>query len=153
LGLCEGGQAATLILSLHQSETPLIRFRRSPYMASVVMLCMALCVVLANQSYIVLVDQTKHALHQEHAPNPLAGAVERCGDHHHDHNNLHHHCGDEDHALDSSVTHLHLDSTIVYILSSPPVFSVLRQSTFVDAVVPDGIVRLYPYRLDRPPKA
>ena len=132
----------------------MIRLRRSPFMASLVMLCMGLSFVLANQSFIVLIDQTKHALHQDHVPNPLAGAIRQCGHHHeHDTSNLHHHCGAEDHAIDSAVTHLHLDSTIVYILSSPPVIAAAPQSTFVEAAVPEGIVRLYPYRLDRPPKA
>jgi hypothetical protein len=130
----------------------LIRLRRSSYLGALVMLCMALSAVLANQSYVVLMDRVQHVLHHEHAPNPLAGAVVQC-EHSHDKNQLHHHCGREDHPIDSAVTHQHVDSSIVYIVMAPPVVTALRQSSFVEAIVPEGLDRLEPYRLDRPPKA
>jgi hypothetical protein len=117
-----------------------------------VMLCVALSVVLSNQSYIRLMDRVQHALHQEHAPNPLAGMVEYC-EHGHGGHHGHHHCDTEDHATDSKVTHLHLDSSIVYIISAAPIISAPRQSSFVPVAVPQELDRIYAYRLERPPKS
>lgn len=41
----------------------------------VAMFCVALCVALSVQMTIVVLDQLKHALQVDHAPNALAGAV------------------------------------------------------------------------------
>ncbi len=116
-----------------------------------VMLCVALSFVLSNQGYIALMDRAQHALHQEHAPNPLAGMIENC-EHAHDGNNMHHHCGSEDHAIDSAVTHQHLDSSIVYIVSVAPFIAAFRQTSFVPVTLPQELDRIYAYRLERPPK-
>ena len=130
----------------------MIHFRRRSYLSALVMLCMALSAVLANQSYVALMDQVQHALHYAHAPNPLAGMIAQC-EHAHDSHQLHHHCGAEKHPIDNTATHQHLDSSIVYIVPAAPVFALHRQSSFVEALEPEALTRLYPYRLDRPPKA
>lgn len=116
-----------------------------------VMLCVALSVVLSNQSYVTLMDRTQHALHQEHAPNPLAGAVQHC-EHAHDHHGHHRHCDSEDQAADDALAHRHLDSSVVYIVSAAPEIGAPRQASFVSVTVPQELDRLYPYRLERPPK-
>lgn len=115
------------------------------------MLCVGLSFVLSNQGYIALMDRAQHALHQEHAPNPLAGAVKHC-EHTHDEHGKHRHCDSGDHAIDSPVTHQHFDSSIVYIVSAAPDIAVSRQTSFVSVTVPQELDRLYAYRLDRPPK-
>ena len=115
------------------------------------MVCVTLSIVLSNQGYIALMDRAQHAIHQEHAPNPLAGKVERC-EHVHSEHNIHHHCDSEDHAIDSTVTHKHLDSSIVYIVTAVPEIAVSRQASYVSVTVPQELDRLYAYRLERPPK-
>ena len=125
--------------------------RHSSILRITVMLCVALSFVLSNQGYIALMDRTQHALHQEHAPNPLAGAVKHC-EHTHDEHGKHHHCDSEDQAIDSAVAHKHLDSSIVYIVSVAPDISASRQSSFVSVTVPQELDRMYADRLERPPK-
>jgi hypothetical protein len=125
--------------------------RHSSILRVTVMLCVALSFVLSSQGYIALMDRTQHALHQEHAPNPLAGAVKHC-EHTHDGHGKHHHCDSEDHAVDSTATHQHLDSSIVYIVTAAPIVSAPRQSSFVPVAVPQELDRIYAYRLERPPK-
>jgi len=115
------------------------------------MLCVALSVVLSNQGYIALMDRAQHAIHQEHAPNPLAGAVQHC-DHGHDHHGHHHHCDSEGQASDDAITHRHLDSSVVYIVAAAPEISVSRWASYVSVTVPQELDRLYAYRLERPPK-
>lgn len=115
------------------------------------MLCVALSFVLSNQGYIALMDRAQHALHQEHAPNPLAGAVKHC-EHSHDEHGKHRHCDSEDHAIDSAVTHQHLDSSIVYIVTAVPVIAAPRQTSFLSVTVPQELDRMFAYRLERPPK-
>jgi hypothetical protein len=133
--------------------------RHSWILQITVTLCVALSFVLSNQSYIRLMDRAQHALHQEHAPNPLAGMVKSCGHSHaenghsgrHTHHG-HHQCEPGNHAIDSKVTHLHLDSSIVYIVSAAPVVAAPRQSSHVPVAVPQELDRIYAYRLERPPK-
>lgn len=124
--------------------------RHSSILRPMTMLCMALSVVLSSQGYIKLTDHAQHAIHQEHAPNPLAGAVKQC-EHSHDHHGKHRHC-DEGHASDTGAAHQHLDSSIVYIVTAVPDISASRQSSFVSVTVPQELDRLYAYRLERPPK-
>lgn len=128
--------------------------RHSWFLHITVTLCVALSFVLSNQGYIRLMDRAQHALHQEHAPNPLAGTVERCehghGGHHGNH--VHHHCDAVDHAIDSKMTHQHLDSSIVYIVTSVQLVAAPRQSSLVPVAVPQELDRIYAYRLERPPK-
>lgn len=116
-----------------------------------VMLCVALSVVLSNQGYIALMDRAQHAIHQEHAPNPLAGAIENC-EHGHDHHGHHHHCDGDGTVNDDALAHRHLDSSVVYIVSAAPEIGVHRQASFVSVTVPEELDRLYAYRLERPPK-
>jgi hypothetical protein len=125
--------------------------RHSSILRMTVMLCVGLSFILSNQGYIALMDRAQHVLHQEHAPNPLAGRIEICA-HAHDESNMHHHCDAEDHAIDSSVTHQHLDSSIVYIVSAAPDIAASRQTSFVSVAVPQELDRMYAYRLERPPK-
>lgn len=130
----------------------MILARHSVFLRMTVMLCVALSIVLSNQSYIKLMDRAQHALQQEHAPNPLAGMVEHC-EHGHGGHHVHYHCDAEDYTADSKVTHLHLDSSIVYIISAEPMIAALRQSSFVPVAVPQELDRIYAYRLERPPKS
>jgi hypothetical protein len=117
------------------------------------MLCMALSGVLTNQSYVSLMDQVQHALHHQHAPNPLAGAIAEHEHSDHDHDGLHHHGDHGDDPASGAVTHKHLDSTVVYIVSVVPVLATMSQSSHIRFAAPEGLDRLYPYRLERPPKA
>ena len=145
---------AGIVAALYRPEVSLIWFRRGPLRQATVALCVAVSFVLANQSYVALMDRIEHVLDHEHVPNPLAGEVYHCGHDHGHHHDLDDHslCWHDDYDADDPLAHEHLNTTIVYLLAVGPAVVRPSRKSAVYVPVPVDPGRMYPDRLERPPK-
>ena len=128
----------------------LAQYRHRWFRRVAVVLCVAVSFVLSNQVYVTLTDRVEHALELRHAPTPLAGALihdEGAHDHH-----GHHGHDDDGQAPADALDHKHIDTSMVYLVLTAPVFVGTTKTSFVRVAVPQGLDWAFRYRLERPPR-
>ncbi len=105
--------------------------------------------VLANQSYITLVDRMEHASQHEHLPNPLAGNV-----HYHDHcmSSLHACDADEEGNQDALAHHHGEAAHHVFLTAEFVRLPLVAVAELLSDFGPYALTGLGPGGPDHPPK-